>query len=316
MTFSRILVDVDATVAEHPALAQATELARRCGATVTIVDVIAAVPSLARRFVTPKLEEELVTHRRERLAAIADDIAGLETRTLLLRGRPATALVEEVRRGRHELLVRSHVRDLAEPSRRFGSVDMDLMRQCPCPVWLIGPSPAARPRRVLAAVHTDTDDEGEVALNRRILELALALRDLEDGELTVLEAWSLFGEELLRSRVVEADLQRALDETRTDVERRLEALVDSFGERAAGVRIEMVKGQAEDAIPAYVESHESDVVVMGTVARAGVAGLLMGNTAEQVLQRLRGSVVAVKPPRFVTPVASADPDPWVARRPG
>jgi hypothetical protein len=42
---------------------------------------------------------------------------------------------------------------------------------------------------------------------------------------------------------------------------------------------------------------------MGTVARTGIAGLVMGNTAERVLQRLRGSVLAVKPAGFRTPVA-------------
>jgi nucleotide-binding universal stress UspA family protein len=46
------------------------------------------------------------------------------------------------------------------------------------------------------------------------------------------------------------------------------------------------------------------LVVMGTVARTGVAGLLMGNTAERVLQRLQGSVLAVKPPGFKSPISS------------
>jgi nucleotide-binding universal stress UspA family protein len=48
-----------------------------------------------------------------------------------------------------------------------------------------------------------------------------------------------------------------------------------------------------------------DLVVMGTVARSGIRGLVMGNTAERVLQRLRGSVLAVKPPGFVSPVEHA-----------
>jgi nucleotide-binding universal stress UspA family protein len=55
-------------------------------------------------------------------------------------------------------------------------------------------------------------------------------------------------------------------------------------------------------ISRFVESNGIDVVVMGTVARTGVAGLVMGNTAERVFQRLRGSVFAVKPPGFQTSV--------------
>jgi universal stress protein E len=67
--------------------------------------------------------------------------------------------------------------------------------------------------------------------------------------------------------------------------------------------VELVEGEPEDAIARFVESQGIDMVVMGTVARTGIAGLVMGNTAERVLQRLRGSVLAVKPPGFKSPVA-------------
>jgi len=51
-----------------------------------------------------------------------------------------------------------------------------------------------------------------------------------------------------------------------------------------------------------------DVVVMGTVARGGLAELLIGNTAERVLQKLSCSVVAVKPDNFECPVTIGEPD--------
>ena len=44
------------------------------------------------------------------------------------------------------------------------------------------------------------------------------------------------------------------------------------------------------------------LVVMGTVARKGISGLLMGNTAEAILRSVDCSVLAVKPEGFVTPV--------------
>ena len=41
---------------------------------------------------------------------------------------------------------------------------------------------------------------------------------------------------------------------------------------------------------------------MGTLARSGIAGLLIGNTAENVLSAIDASVLTVKPADFVTPV--------------
>ena len=41
---------------------------------------------------------------------------------------------------------------------------------------------------------------------------------------------------------------------------------------------------------------------MGTVGRTGIPGLLIGNTAETILQQVDCSVLAIEPPGFVTPV--------------
>ena len=43
-------------------------------------------------------------------------------------------------------------------------------------------------------------------------------------------------------------------------------------------------------------------MVMGTVARNGIAGMFIGNTAERVLRKLPCSVMAVKPDGLVRPV--------------
>jgi universal stress protein E len=42
--------------------------------------------------------------------------------------------------------------------------------------------------------------------------------------------------------------------------------------------------------------------VMGTLGRAGIGGILIGNTAETILNRIDCSVMAIKPRGFVTPV--------------
>ena len=46
----------------------------------------------------------------------------------------------------------------------------------------------------------------------------------------------------------------------------------------------------------------ADLVVMGAVARTGISGLIIGNTAEAILDQLTCSVLAIKPAGFKTPV--------------
>jgi nucleotide-binding universal stress UspA family protein len=64
----------------------------------------------------------------------------------------------------------------------------------------------------------------------------------------------------------------------------------------------ILKGEPDRLIPEMSEKLAADVVVMGTVARTGLDGVLIGNTAENVLQQIGRSVLAVKPEGFVSPV--------------
>jgi nucleotide-binding universal stress UspA family protein len=51
-----------------------------------------------------------------------------------------------------------------------------------------------------------------------------------------------------------------------------------------------------------LQQKKVDLVVMGTVSRVGISGLLIGNTAERVLSSINASVLTVKPDGFKTPV--------------
>jgi nucleotide-binding universal stress UspA family protein len=298
-----ILVDEDAVATHHPALEQAVGLARRCSAQVKLVDVLPWVPSGVRHFVTPELEKELIEHRRERLARMAKDVSDVPVATELLRGRPASAMIHEVVRAHHDLLVRSHGRDLALVPRPIGAIDMELLRQCPCPVWLVGPRRGPADRwRILAAIRATNAEPEERELNANILEWALTLKSFADADLSVLQAWTPYGAGLLRSRMSPDEFSEFIETSRRTEDEALSSFLAPYRERLMDAAVELVHGEPEDAIAGFVESHGVDVVVMGTVARTGVTGLVMGNTAERVLHRLRGSVLAVKPPGFRTPV--------------
>ena len=54
------------------------------------------------------------------------------------------------------------------------------------------------------------------------------------------------------------------------------------------------RGAAENVIASRAAQARAQIVVMGTVARKGVRGLMVGNTAEKVLLRLRTDVLAMK----------------------
>jgi len=303
-SFRRILVDIDALAEEHPALDQAVDLAARSKGRVTIVDVIEDVPDVARAYVSDRLEDEIIGVRQAGLdrAAARYRRRPVPISTAVLRGRPATTLVRHVVASKIDLVVRSHERDLIARRRSFGSVDMQLLRKCPCPVWIVGAGERSRPKRILAAIHPDPDDAVEQALNHRLLDAARVLADLEKGSLTVLTAWAPYGEPLLRSHMSGKELREFVAAARASAREALDDLLEQHGPMGRRASVEFLKGEAEDVIPLFVRRHDIDLVVMGTVARKGLAGLLMGNTAEHMLQKLQCSVFALKPEGFESPV--------------
>ena len=196
---------------------------------------------------------------------------------------------------------------------------MHLLRKCPVPVLLVKPSSDAHTyRRVLASVDVEPDapvDSGD-SLNRRILEAAAGQALADFAELHVAHAWEPAFEGILRSRGVfsgEDDAQRYIDAEynahQAALKRVLAAARGWIGPDAydyLGPRLHLRQGTAGEAIPALAADLEAELLVMGTVGRTGISGLLIGNTAETILEGITSSVLAIEPPGFRTPIEPDD----------
>lgn len=300
--FKSILVDIDAAVPAHPALERAIRLARASGARLTIADVM-TVPAYARRYLPADLEEEMLDRRRQQLARLAQAVTGVRVEAKLLIGRPATALIQEVLRSNHDLLMRSHARDVTVSGfQPFGAVDMELLRKCPCSVLLVRHGALEEHPQIVGAVNASTEEPSEHALNAKIVETMLLMAELEGGVPMLLHAWAPFAEHMVRSHSPDDAFAAYVEDARQRTAGDLRHLAQSFGERLSGVQVVHRRGEPEAVIPEFVVAQGIDLVIMGTVARGGIAGLLIGNTAERVLRRLPCSVLAVKPDGFVCPV--------------
>jgi len=295
--FRSILVDVDATDRAQPALERAARLARSSGARLTVVDVT-GVPSYARPYLPAGLAEEMAERRRGDLARLAEGVAGVPVESRLLEGRGATALVDEALAAGHDLVVREGARDLVAPRREpSGAVNLELLRRCPGSVLLVGPGGAAEHPRIAAAVDTSAEAGGEAdhALNARIAAAAALMAELEGGTVTLLHAWEVLAETTVRRLASPDGYAGYLADARRRVADDFARFTRSLGGRLSGARAEMRRGEPEDVIPEFVVAEGIDLVVMGSVARRGIPGFLIGNTAERVLPRLPCSVLVVKP---------------------
>ena len=75
------------------------------------------------------------------------------------------------------------------------------------------------------------------------------------------------------------------------------------GQADVAIRPTLLRGKPREVIPAQAVALDADLLVIGTIARTGVPGLIIGNTAEDVLNTVECAVVTVKPPGFVSPLS-------------
>ncbi len=68
-------------------------------------------------------------------------------------------------------------------------------------------------------------------------------------------------------------------------------------------RQHLVQGSPVETIPGLAQQLGSGLVVMGAISRSGLKRLLIGNTAERILNCLTADVLVVKPAEFKTRVA-------------
>jgi nucleotide-binding universal stress UspA family protein len=203
----------------------------------------------------------------------------------------------------------------------FGSDDMHLLRKCPCPVWLVKPESPKAYQKILAAVDVDDDHPSEELhtrhlLNHKILEMASSLALSECAELHIIHAWLAIHEGMLRGAFIsrqEEEVASYVEEVRQQHIQNMNVLMSETIDKLGQDTMEylkpnkhLIKGDPRREISAFAEEIKVDLVVMGTVARTGLSGFFMGNTAETILNQLNCSVLAIKPPGFVTPVTLED----------
>jgi nucleotide-binding universal stress UspA family protein len=222
----------------------------------------------------------------------------------MLYGTPFLEIIREVLRNEHDLVMVAAEVSGGLKERLFGSTAMHLMRKCPCPVWVVRPREPEGYTRILAAVDP-MPEEVQDSLNIKIMDLATALARRQQWELVVVHTWTFPAEQSLRTgyRVASSDLERWVRRARELHRRRLAELLQPYPLDELRSEVYMLKGEPGHWIPRLAAKMEVGTIVMGTVSRAGVAGLLMGNTAERILRQVNCSVLTVKPDGFVTPVA-------------
>lgn len=308
--FKQILVATDFSPCADMALRQAAWLAHQSRARLVVVHCLdhlrRAVHSMSYQakldllsadgqLFQKEIREDSDRKIRQQIAALESRDIEISYETLL--GEPFVEMTHAVQQEGYDLVF-SGTRGRSGWKEFFvGSTAKRLIRKCPSAVWIVKPEHADPPKVILAPC--DFSD-----VSRRAVLQGLWLADQSSAEFHVLH--------VIDSKDVPDDLMEKLSENGSVRERinqeaaqRLETFLGSLGRDTTRVQCHLSWGDPWKEIGRIATKHGADLIAMGTVGRSGVRGVLLGNTAERVLETCDCSILTMKPDDYVSPISPA-----------
>lgn len=296
---NRILVIYDESHHQQTALLRALELCRKTTASIHIVSTLYTTLNFINGEILVETEEllrqRLIKRRNSEIESLLDslDTNGIQITSEILWTPVAH---EEITRLCHnnpyDLLIKTASKHFRLEGFIHTPLDWHILRECPCPVLIVTEQAWPKGSTILAAIDAISDEQEHKSLNKRILSHAGFMGDLLDDEVHAATACPPLPI-LVDMEYTAIDPNLYIEKMQaTAKEQGREAIKDTF---MSEQNLHVVVGNPEMALCNLADELDSRMIVIGTVARTGFKGYMIGNTAEQILYYMHCDILAVKP---------------------
>lgn len=225
---------------------------------------------------------------------MADSDLKISSETLL--GEPFVEVIHAVQQEGYDLVI-SGTRGVSGWKQFFvGSTAKKLIRKCPSAVWIVKAEHVQVPKVILAP--SDFSD-----VSRKAVLKGLCLAEKSGAEFHLVH--------VIDSRDVREDLLEHIppgssvrDEINHKATEHLNEFLASLGPCSVNIVSHLTWGYPWQEISKIASEYKADLITMGAVGRSGVKGVLLGNTAERVLDTCDCSILTVKPDDYVSPISN------------
>ncbi len=300
MKLQHLLVIIDPTRVDQPALTRARWIAQRCGARLELL-VCEYNPALDNALLLDRgdldvaqrnlLDERLawLQHLAEPLRASGQDVQcqvrwgkSLHQQVVLHCEQTTPDLVLKSAR-HHNLLKRLFLTNN----------DWQLIRHCPQPLWLVQHGEWAG-SNLCAAVDPVHAGDAPAALDHRLIQVARELGQRLQLDDHYLHAYMALPHTLAFNAELLADYDNYVLRTEAHHRDAFDALLAYYPE-IDRQRTRLAQGFAEEVIPTYVKEQAIDLLLMGAVARGQLDNALIGQTAERVFEEVECDLLVIRP---------------------
>lgn len=246
-------------------------------------DLYSTLNNSQQKTVKDFLNKEAGEHL-EKLAGLAES-ASVATEVNIEHGSKIQKLVKIAVNKESDLLIKDSI------EHELNALDHKLIRHSPCPVWLNKKNAPTGP--VLLATDLEITKELNYSLNAKLIKYARVLATELQKDLRIIHVWDFDSSSLLRGSV-DTETYSSLEQDALELaKQRVADYCEKFQLDSSIVALK--QGVPSKRIAKYCEEHHVSNLVIGTVGRKGLAGILVGNTAEHVIDQVNCSLLIVSP---------------------
>ncbi|MEM9181870.1 MAG: universal stress protein [Pseudomonadota bacterium] len=256
--------------------------------------------------VLDEVRDLLLESRHGQLEALASDRLGQKVAIHLVWAEQGwQELIRYSAQSNASLVVTQTVHKNRWQRLTLSNEDWETIRHCPIPLLLARSDTADRYQQVIAAIDPLHLDDKPASLDQKILHHASGLAKLHSAPLKVVNVvvpTQLAPMGGMESAMAVCEVsEQVLDAHKDATSRLMEAEKCSRGADS-----HVVVGNPEEEIVELANATSGSLVVMGGVSRTRLQRLLIGSTAERVLDKLTGDVLIVKPADFGVDMPAVD----------
>ncbi len=293
------IVDVSA----KKAIARAATIARKSNAQIELFSAVRPTSAfLASKARSLRLSRAHVEERLAKLEALAQELRAEGFKiscTVELDYSGAEAILRRVQAVKPDLvIVEAHKHSLLSRVM-LSQTDFELIRSCPTPVLIVKSVAVAGRPAVLAALDPWHESGKPAALDARIAEVGHSISRALGGKLHATHVHA----PLMRYETDSVMAPVVVPVPVREQKKHTAAIRNRF--RSAARKLEIAPqnvhlrlGDPGIVLPELARSLKVDTVVMGAVSRSALSRVLIGNTAERVLDAMQCNMLIVKPRGF------------------
>jgi universal stress protein E len=306
-----ILVVVDPYAEDHPVVDRAVDLAKRLGMGIDLFSCYYE-PPLASEVTAAFLPytDNCEATLKQQLDLLHDLAKPYEKENIDITIKAAwdspmcEGIVREVLRSTPRFVMKETHYHSAISRALFTNTDWQLTRHCPVPVWLVRADGDLSEPTIMAAVDPANFADTDASLDTLILSEAFDLTRQLGGTVHVVHAFDTAPHIAAASTSIVSvsaiNVDKIIEKAEAIHTAALAELTIRF--TIPDAQVHMPNGKATDLLPYMARELSAKLVIMGAVNRSRLEHIVIGSTAERVLDHLPCDVLIIKPAGFVSPV--------------